>query len=919
VDRWIRVSLLAVLVAVLHMRLDGGDHPVRGGPITDEERSFWSFQAVTDPQPPRIADPQIKAEIDRFVIQRLRDAKLNPMPAAERRVLIRRATFDLTGLPPTPDDVRAYLDDDSPDAFRKAVDRLLESKAYGERWGRHWLDVVRYADTAGETGDYPTPLSYKYRNWVINALNDDKPYNQFVREQIAGDILAKQTPGVSNQQYKEMLTATGFIAISRRFGFDPENYHHLTIQDTIDTVGQAFLGLSLGCARCHDHKYDPVNTTDYYSWYGIFDSTRYSFPGSEEKKKPYDLIPVLPPDLVGSEKTNHAAVLARIDAEIKRLESEKKPRAGTWRNYIDARRLKSKEKDRDGQVGFQRWYTDSKPYQVPLVAVNTSDQTLKVPGTVPPGKLVVHPQNKEGVGIAWRSPIAGRVRVSGSVQDLHDECGDSVAWFIDQLGSGGLKPVGKGAIQPKGSQSIEPRELDVKAGEFLQLAVMPKTNHGCDLTQVEWTIEEVGGKRRWNVVDDVIGGFLKSNPLPDQIGNPAVWFFYQVDTDRGEPFAPTSPAEEAKTDPAELERRLAQKERRLAELRSQREGMKSSGPEEFVYAAIDKAQPKNSRIQVRGDRRTFGEEVPRKNLEILGNDPLPSGAGSGRLLLADWLTRDSNSLLARVMVNRIWQHHFGRGLVATENDFGTRGKRPTHPQLLDWLASRFKESRYSVKAMHRLIMASAAYQRSSDFDARASAIDPDAKLLWRFNRRRLSAEEIRDAMLLVSGDLDPTMGGEHPFPPVEKWGFTQHAPYYGIYPTKRRSIYLMQQRLKRHPFLALFDGADPNVSTARREPTTVPTQALHMMNNEFVHQRAAGLARRVLSSANDEPSRTRLAWHLALGRSPTPDELSDVSSFMKHYTEAIAEGDRSTESVEIKVWSALARTILTRNEFLFVD
>ena len=918
-DRWIRVLLLAVLVAILHMRLDGGEHPVRGGPITDRERVFWSFQAVTDPQPPRIEDQQVKNDVDRFVIERLSDAKLDPMPAANRRVLIRRATFDLTGLPPDPEDVRAFLDDDSADAFQKTVDRLLESKAYGERWGRHWLDVVRYADTAGETGDYPTPLSYKYRNWVIKALNADKPYDQFVREQIAGDILAKQTPGVSSQHYKEMLTATGFIAISRRFGFDPENYHHLTIQDTIDTVGQAFLGLSLGCVRCHDHKYDPVNTTDYYAWYGIFESTRYSFPGSEEKKKPYDLFPVLPPDLAESEKTKQAAVLAKIDTEIKRLESEKNPLAGTWWNYIDQRRLKSKAVDSDGHVGFQKWYTDSQPYRVPLVAVNTSDQTLKVPGTVPPGKLVVHPQNKEGVGIAWRSPMAGRVRVSGSVQDIHHECGDSVAWFVDQLGSGGLRPVAGGAIQPKGIQSIETRELDVLAGDFLQLAIMPKTNHGCDLTQVEWLIEEVGGRRRWNVVDDLIGGFLKSNPLPDRLENPAVWFFYQVDADRGEPFAPISPSEEAKTDPAELERRFAQKEQRLAELRLQREGMKLSGPEELVYAAIDKEQPKNAQIRIRGERRDLGEEVPRKNLEILGNDPLPPGAGSGRLQLADWLTRDSNPLLARVMVNRIWQHHFGRGLVGTENDFGNRGQYPTHPQLLDWLASRFKESGYSVKAMHRLIMASAAYQRCSDFDERAFEIDPDAKLLWRFNRRRLSAEEIRDAMLLVSGELDPSMGGEHPFPPVDKWGFTQHAPYYGVYPTKRRSVYLMQQRLKRHPFLALFDGADPNVSTARREVTTVPTQALHMMNNEFVHQRANGLARRVLGGAKDESSRIRLVWHLAFGRLPTPKELLDVSTFMQRYAEAMTEGDLSKGSVDIKVWSALARTILTRNEFLFVD
>ena len=558
--------------------LGGGGHSLRGGPISSEERAFWSFQPVEDPAPPRVEGVQVHNDIDRFVSRRLDQSRLKATSLADRRVLIRRATFDLTGLPPTPGDIQAYLDDESPDAFEEVVERLLRSKAYGERWGRHWLDVVRYSDTAGETGDFPTPLSYKYRNWVINALNADKPYDQFVREQIAGDILAKQTPGVSKERYKEMLTATGFVAISRRFGFDSENYHHLTIQDTIDTIGQAFLGLSLGCARCHDHKYDPVNTEDYYAWYGIFESTRYSFPGSEEKKKPYDLFPVLPPDVVESEKARQAAALARIEADIKRLEAVKKPLAGTWRDYIDQRRLKSKERDSDGKIGFLKWYTNSEPYQVPLVAVNTSDQTLKVPGTVPPGKLVVHPQARDGVGIAWRSPMTGRVRLSGSVRDAHD-CGDSVAWFIDHLGSGGLRQVGKGAIERRGSQAIKPQELDIEAGEFLQLAVMPKANHGCDLTQVEWTIEEVGGQRRWDAVEDLSGEFLKSNPQPDRLGNAGVWFFYQADQDRGVPFVPTSPAGKNQ---AELEKELDEAEQKLAGLRSQRAAIKSSGPNEFV-------------------------------------------------------------------------------------------------------------------------------------------------------------------------------------------------------------------------------------------------------------------------------------------------------------------------------------------------
>jgi hypothetical protein len=900
------------------MMLSGSGRVVRGGLITKAERTFWSFQPVTDSKSPRIEGPQIKNDIDRFVTQRLLEAKVKPMPPADRRVLIRRATFDLTGLPPTPSDVQAFLTDESPDAFQDVVDRLLRSKAYGERWGRHWLDVVRYSDTAGETADYPTPLSYKYRNWIINAFNDDKPYDQFVREQIAGDILAQQTADVSNEQYKKMLTATGFIAISRRFGFDPENYHHLTIQDTIDTVGQAFLGLSLGCARCHDHKYDPINKTDYYAWYGIFDSTRYSFPGSEQKNRPYDLVPVLPPGTAESEKAKHSAALSRIDADIKRLEAEKKPLVGGWRTYLEQRRLKSSAKDRDGHVGFHSWYTDSQPYQVPLVAVNTSKETLKVPGTVPSGTVVVHPQQKEGVGIAWRSPIAGRIRVSGSVRDAHD-CGDSVTWFIDHLASDGLKKVAGGAIAKNGSQTIKEQELVVKAGEFIQLAIMPKANHGCDLTQVDLKINEPGGQRRWNLAEDVSDDFLKNNPLPDRQANPSVWYFYQVDQDRGEPFVPSTPKDLANTNAAELARKLAQIEQRLAELRSQRNTVTASAPNEFVYGAIEKDQPKNAQIHIRGDRLKLGDEAPRKNLEILGNDPLPADAGSGRLQLADWLTRESNPLLGRVMVNRIWQHHFGRGLVATENDFGARGRRPTHPELLDWLATRFKESGYSVKAMHRLIMASAAYQRSSDFDAHAIAIDADAKLLWRFNRRRLSAEEIRDAMLLVSGDVDPTMGGEHPFPPIDKWGFTQHAPYYGVYPTKRRSVYLMQQRLKRHPFLALFDGADSNVSTARRHLTTVPTQALYLMNNEFVHERAAGLARRVMVGSKDEASRIETAWQLAFGRSPNPDELTDSSDFLKQYADALSDTGLSKEGHESAAWSALARTIFSRNEFLFVD
>ena len=291
----------------------------RGGSITEKERQFWSFQPLADISPPEVHDRSwLRTPVDRFILARLDAERVKPVGPADKRTLIRRATFDLTGLPPDANDVEAFVADGSPAAFAKVVDRLLASPAYGERWGRHWLDVVRYADTAGETADFPVREAYRYRNYVLASFNADKPYDRFLREQIAGDLYATEAPP---EQYEELVAATGFIAISRRFGFDSENYQHLTIQDTIDTLGQSVLGLSLGCARCHDHKYDPVSAADYYALYGIFDSTRYAFPGSEETKRPRDFVPAMPPGNAQRLKQAHDAELSALSA---RLEAAKK-------------------------------------------------------------------------------------------------------------------------------------------------------------------------------------------------------------------------------------------------------------------------------------------------------------------------------------------------------------------------------------------------------------------------------------------------------------------------------------------------------------------------------------------------------------------------------------------------------------------
>jgi len=920
------------------MRLTGGGTRLRGGPITPSERAFWSYQPIRDSRPPAAAGPQIRNDIDRFLQDRLKRAGLEPAPETDRRTLIRRATFDLTGLPPTSKEVVAFLADQQRGAFRRVVDRLLESPQYGVRWGRHWLDVVRYADTAGETADFPTPLSYKYRNWVIEAFNSDLPYDQFLQHQLAGDLIAEADMSLGDDDYRRLRIATGFIAISRRFGFNSEKYHNLTIQDTIDTLGQAVLGLSLGCARCHDHKYDPVNTRDYYSWYGIFASTRYSFPGSEEKKKPYDLYPVVRSGRVESARAAYETERKKLDDEIQPLTfrqtllravlaNPKKASAGQkrsvtispWSAYLAARLLNERERNSKNHQGFHVWRRGG----LPLVGVNVSQALLKVPGDVPAGALVVHPGEKNGVGIAWRSPINGRVQLSGRLTDQHD-CGDSVRWHVDRLDRSGLHPLASAASQRAGSTPIAGRALEsvaVKAGDYLQLVVVPKANHGCDLTRVELEIRAVDETTekttRWRLVPDVLGWFQQTASPPGRERSGITWSFFRAEVDRGGGWARESDLKPLVVDLENGRKELARLTGRLEILGRKREALVLREPVGMHYGAIDRDKPADARVQVRGDRAKLGEMVVRRNLEILGSEKLTQPAGSGRLELARWLTRDSNPLMPRVMVNRIWSGHFGRGLVATGNDFGVRGERPSHPDLLDWLASRFRDKRFSIKAMHRLVMDSAAYRRSSRLDERAAEMDPDARLLWRFNRRRLSAEEIRDSILFVSGELDRSVGGAHPFPAQGSWGFTQHSPFYGLYPTKRRSVFLMQQRLKRHPFLALFDGADPNVSTPRRALTTVPTQSLFLMNSEFVHQQSEALAERIVAVRSGRTERLETAWQVTLCRGVTDRERIEAESFLAAYRRSLGEADGG--GANRMAWAALLRTLLTRNEFLFLD
>ncbi|HBY58508.1 MAG TPA: hypothetical protein DEH78_01720 [Solibacterales bacterium] len=651
----------------------------------EKARRHWAYRPVVDREPPTVSDPLwSKSGIDRYIKAKLDEKRLTPAGLASKRALLRRVTFDLTGLPPTPAEMDAFLADTSAGAYDKVIDRLLASAAYGEKWGRHWLDVVRYADTAGCNSDFPVPDAWRYRNWVMQSFRDDKPYLDFLREQIAGDLL----PYKNDEDRQAKVVATSYIAMSRRFASN-KNEHHLTIDDTIDNVSKAMLGLTVSCARCHDHKFDAIPQTDYFGWYGIFDSTVYSFPGVETFPRPHDWVALGGP---GAQK--------RIDE---------------WETRLRA----------------------------------------------------VH-------------------------QDIREL----------RFGNGRFRPTAR-------------EELKKLTAEALSIEIAP----------------------------------------PDV-------------------------------------------------------------PKAY---AVKEGIGRNARMHYKGDPRLLGEEAPRGWLTVLGGGTIAGEIGSGRRQLADWITDPKNPLTARVMVNRIWQWHFGKGLAASPNDFGVRGETPSHPELFDWLAARFAESGYSVKAMHRLMLTSRTYRLASAHAAANAEKDPNNTYLWRFNRRRLQAEEIRDAMLAVSGQLDATPGGAHPFPKLHEWTFTQHRQFFARYNHNKRSVYLMQQRLRKDPLLELFDSADPNTSVGVRSESITALQALALTNSEFVHAQADALAVRVGMAHSDTLARIRYAHQLALGRPTTPPEIAQGTAYLSKARTALEDSPLAAEQRPRAALASYLRALLASDEFFFVD
>ena len=684
----------------------GAPHPDRtaGGPAVVEKfnlaegKKFWSFQPIVDHPLPAVKNSELpKNGVDAFVLAQLEAKDVRPAPPADKLTLLRRATFDLTGLPPTPDEIAAFLKDDSPTAFAAVVDRLLESPHYGERWGRHWLDVARYADSNGLDENVAHGNAWRYRDYVVRSLNADKPYDQFLVEQLAGDLLPP-TDDIGLRH--DRLIATGFLSLGPKVlaEVDKTKMEMDILDEQLDTVGRSLLGLTFGCARCHDHKFDPIRAEDYYALVGIFKSTR------------------------------------------------------TMETYTT----------------IAKW---------------------------------------------WENPLAPAADVQRKA-------------VLDKM-----------VAEQKAA-------LDALQKKFK---------------------EELQAK-------------LKPAELPKDFETQ---------------FA------------AEVQTELKIRHEELARLTATVPVINSA-------MGVSEGKVTDVPIHIRGSHLALGEVAQRGFPIVLVSTEQPKlpADRSGRLELANWLVRRDHPLTARIMVNRIWRWHFGQGLVSTTDNFGKLGERPSHPELLDWLATRFIDGGWSLKKMHRLIMLSQTYQQSSAFDAQGAAADPENRLYWRMPLRRLEAEEIRDALLASSGLLDRTPGTSLLHVGNREFLFDHTSKDGTKYDSRKRSLYLPVIRNNLYDVFQLFDATDATVLDGNRATTVVAPQALFMLNSDLVLAASKGLADSVMAETASPSARVEGLYLRTFGR---PATAKEVERAMAH-----VERQRTAGKSEAEAWASFGHVLFSANEFIYL-
>jgi hypothetical protein len=966
-------------------------------------RQHWAYQPIRAVAPPEVADPRATTPIDRFLLQRLRQAGLQPAPPVDRRALIRRVTFDLLGLPPAVEEVNAFLADGAPDAFAKVVDRLLASPHYGERWARHWLDLVRYTETLGFEFDFDLYNAWRYRDYVIRAFNEDLPYDQFLVEHLAGDLLERPrvVAAAGGRPWNESILGTAFYTMGegRQTPLDIRQEQVDRIDNQIDVLGKTFLAQTIACARCHDHKFDAISTRDYYALAGFLKSSRFQQGFLE------------PPERATTRTRQTADLRAQLRAAaVAQLAPVWRAQAGQVDRYLMAARGAlmarvscaeriARETGLDGML-LERWVDALKDSAAEPTWPLHAWATLASPETAAPARYHQRFQALERLAASQtpagelfedfgKPDLSGWFATGAAFGAAPARRGDLLAeklpegWWFRLADRGASSAV----VSPRLQGELRSRSFTI--GKRYLHVLLSGRRARLHLVIDGYTlimnpiygglkVEPKSERPTWYTIDvNLWKGHrafleLSDSTIPPYGLNPPAWRgnVPEVNADgylalHEVRFSDQATAPGPAVSPADRQALVrghsggpevmaaAYQQLLLAEIDRWRAGASGSldllswmldqrllvsagaearGPLAALLARVQameaaEAQParapvvadgtgEDEQLLLRGNPETPGPPVPRAPPEVMatGFHLGQTGSGSGRLAFARHLTRGDNPLVARVLVNRLWQHHFGAGIVRTPDDFGRMGQPPTHPELLDHLAAEFVRGGWSIKKMHRLMLLTSAYQMSSEVKPRAARVDPENRLLHHQPVRRLEGEAIRDAMLAVAGRLDRTLFGPSVLPFVtehmEGRGRPESGPLDG---GGRRSIYISARRNFPLPMLVAFDQPTPASTIGRRGTSTVPAQALTLMNDPFVAQQARRWAERLLAGPGSTRARVERLWQEAFARPPTTAELRDAQRFL-----AAQARPYQAAADDPRLWADLCHVLFNLKEFIFL-
>jgi len=922
-------------------------------------KKYWAFVPPTAPAIPAVKNQAwVRSPIDAFILNNLEAKKLAPVKPADKRTLIRRATYDLTGLPPTPLEIQSFLQDNSSGAYAKVIDRLLASPRYGERWGRHWLDVARYADSNGLDENLVYKNAHRYRDYVIAAFNKDKPYNQFLTEQLAGDLLPEST---NLETTYERWTATGFLTLGAKMlaEDDPKKMEMDIVDEQLDTTMRAFNGLTVGCARCHDHKFDPIPTADYYSLAGIFKSSKTMEHFKVVAKwNEYVLAPKADRDKLAA----HEASLEAKRKEIGKLtKAENDQLAGIAMNQVESYLKAAAHVLRDEQIQVAPVENGG------LALVANSFTQGNVPRQLEKKKTNTEKDAKGPHFAEYMVTVPNDGNYQVDIFDEEKGAGTADLWINGVWTKRGKDPVQNREASPEAGGWTYLAIVPFKKGDnvlrlehasrfpyFEKLLVSPNTLATFPFTDVQiaskynvnpsfldqlvdhlqrssgavasvlyaWETNGTDAPRSaWvspvaNLLEGVTGAdaiaakyealFQQAVKEGKDAKDPGIKALYEFLTEKFGPFR--APDNARRYYPASLRTQLTAMGDELKKL-------EAATPDYPKAMGVTEGQIADLKIHNRGSHWTLGAEVPRRFLRVIsGDQQTPVGPQeSGRLQLAQWMTQPDHPLTARVMANRIWRWHFGKGIVPSVDNFGRLGEQPTNQPLLDWLAVEFVKQNWSIKAMHRQIMLSNVYQLSADLDNHSTEIDPENTYLWRSNRRRLEAEAIRDGIMSASGELKFNGGGTILTYKDRQYVANTSKGSSVDYDRPIRATYIPVLRSSMYEVFQAFDLPDPTTSNGDRDSTVVAPQALFMMNSSVILTHSKKMAESLLNQTTlDDQTRIREAYERALSRQPSSQEIDQGLTF-------ISRMEKEWKGDKVNAWQSYCKSLLASNEFIYLN